>query len=96
MINRSKVMEMIGYQDYTRNSVLRLMGAVIPSLPFLGFRLFREYLRYKSTADRAGRIFFDELIAQGINPQYADDLTCSYLESRNLLNFMPKMKNKGC
>ena len=91
MTNRSKVIEVNGYQDYSRNTVLRVMGAVIPSLPFLGLRLFREYLRYKSTADHAGRIFYDELIEQGMNPQYANDLTCSYLESRNLLNFLPKM-----
>lgn len=91
MTSHSKVIEVNGYQDYTRNAVLKVMGAVIPSLPFLGLRFFREYLQYKSTADRAGRIFYDELITQGINPQYADDLTCSYLESRNLLSFMPKI-----
>ena len=91
MINHSKVVEVNRYQEYTRNAVLRMMGAVIPSLPFLGVRFFREYLRYKSTADRAGKIFYNELIEQGMNPQHADDLTCSYLDSRNLLSFIPKM-----
>ena len=91
MINRSKVLAVNDYMDYNRNAILKLMGAVVPSIPFLGFRLFREYLRYKSTADRAGKIFYEELLAQGMNLQYADDLTCSYLESRNLLSFIPEM-----
>lgn len=91
MTNHSKVLAVNDYMDYNRNAVLKLMGAVIPSIPFFGFRLFREYLRYKSTADRAGKIFYEELLAQGMNPQYADDLTCSYLESRNLLSFIPEM-----
>ena len=78
-------------KDDSRNAAFGFIWAVFPSLPFLGFRFFREYLRFKSKADRAGKIFYEELLAQGIGPCIADELTCSYLESRDLLRFITKM-----
>ena len=77
--------------DDSRNEVLCLIGTVIASLPFLGFRLFREYLRFKTFADKAGKIFYNELLSHGISHSIADELTCSYLESRDLLGFISKM-----
>ena len=74
-----------------RTAVLKIMGMIIPSLPFLGYRFLREYLKFKTTADKAGKIFHDELLAQGIHPSFAADLTGSYLESRDLLSFVAKM-----
>jgi hypothetical protein len=91
MINYFEVMYMNRFKDHSRNAAFELIWSVIPSLPFLGFRLFREYLGFKSTADLAGKIFYDELLAQDIGPSIADKLTCSYLESRDLLRFIPKM-----
>ena len=90
MIKPVEVMYMNRFKDDSGNAAFRLIRAVIPSLPFLGFRFFREYLRFKSTADRAGKIFYNELLAQGIGPGFADELTCSYLESRDLLRFISK------
>ena len=78
------------FKDHSRNTAFELIWSVFPSLPFLGFRFFREYLRFKSTADRAGKIFYNELLAQGMGPGFADELTCSYLESRDLLRFILK------
>ena len=70
MIKPVEVMYMNRFKDDSGNAAFRLIRAVIPSLPFLGFRFFREYLRFKSTADRAGKIFYDELLAQGIGPVF--------------------------
>jgi hypothetical protein len=71
-----------------------MLGVVIPSLPFLGYRFLREYLRFKSSAHNAGKIFYDELVDQGIDPGYAEDLTDSYLESRNLLRIMTETPSR--
>ncbi|MBU0498363.1 MAG: hypothetical protein KKC68_00870 [Candidatus Thermoplasmatota archaeon] len=65
---------------------LKIVGVLLPSLPFLGYRLLREYLRFKTSANKAGKIFEQELIKQGLSLDVAQELTLSYLESRNLQN----------
>ena len=67
--------------------LLRVVGTIIPTLPLLVYLMLREYLCFKTSADKAGKIFHNELLAQGMSPGFAEDLTSFYLESRDLFRF---------
>ena len=63
---------------------MKYVGALIPSLPFLGIKLLGNYIRFKSSAYHAGKIFEEELLKNNISPEIAEKLTQSYLNSRNI------------
>jgi hypothetical protein len=69
------------------DSLLRVVGTIIPTLPLLVYLMIREYLCFKTSANKAGKIFHNELLAQGMSPGLAEDLTNFYLESRDLFRF---------
>ncbi len=71
-------------KSFHRDTTLKLVGALIPVLPFLGYRLLREYLCFKASASKAGKIYEQELIKQGLSLDIAHELTMKYLESQSL------------
>jgi hypothetical protein len=57
-----------------------MIGLLIPLLPSLILRFGGEFIRFKSKAHKAGRIFQDELLQQGLDKPTAERLTAFYLE----------------
>jgi hypothetical protein len=74
--------------SHSSEMMLRVVGSIIPTIPLFTFRLLRGYLRFKTSADKAGKIFRTELLSEGICPEFAEDLTRNYLESRSLFTFI--------
>jgi hypothetical protein len=70
---------------------LKLFGMMIPSLPSLMVRLTGTLIRFKSDANKAGRIFKNELIKHGIDKDTADDLTEIYKESSEIKSFIQRL-----
>jgi len=66
------------------NESLRMLGAVLPSLPTLMFRFMGEYVRFKGTVDVAAREFNRELVLQGIDVETAERLTGIYRSASDL------------
>jgi len=65
-------------EEQDGNDGLRMFGAVLPSLPAMMFKFLGEYVRFKGTVDVAAKTFDRELIAQGIDPETARQLTELY------------------
>ena len=59
---------------------VKIVGLLIPLLPSLVLRFGGEFIRFKSRAHKAGRIFQDELLRQGLDKPTAERLTALYLE----------------
>ena len=66
----------------------KMFGFMIPHLPGLMFRLGGTFLRMKSQANKAGKVFKKELINQGINKEAAEELTKTYLETSHIRNYI--------
>ena len=77
-----------GFDSASSDMIIRVVGTILPTLPLFTFRLLRGYLRFKTSADKAGKIFHNELLSEGICPEYAEDLTRNYLESRDIFTFI--------
>lgn len=60
---------------------------ILPYLPSLLLRLTGTFLRFKRQAKKAGVIFKQELITQGIPDETAEKLTTVYLETSNLVTY---------
>jgi len=59
---------------------LKIVAFLILMFPSLIFRFGGEALRFKSKARRAGYIFREELVRQGLGRSTAIQLTAFYLE----------------
>jgi len=68
----------MGPEEQDGNDGLRMFGAVLPSLPTMMFKFLGEYVRFKWTVDVAAKTFNRELVAQGIDPETAQQLTELY------------------
>lgn len=68
-----------------REEGIRLVGVLIPSLIPLVFKLGTTYLRFKKSAQKAGKIFEKELRANGIDKETARAMTEIYLNSSRIL-----------
>lgn len=64
---------------------IKFFGFLLPSLPRLILRCTGTFLRFKRNANRAGKVFKNELIDQGIDKQTASELTNIYMEGSDLL-----------
>ena len=71
---------------------IKLFGILLPSMPSLMIRLTGNYLRFKSCANKAGRIFNKELRKQGIDKETANELTEKYLETSHIKNYIQNMR----
>ena len=69
-------------------SLIKLFGIMIPSIPSLMFRLTGTFIRFKSDANKAGKIFKNELMRQGIDKEVASDLMGVYLESSHIRKYI--------
>ena len=70
---------------------IKMFGLMLPRLPGLMFRLGGTYLRMKGQANKAGKIFKDELINHGIDRQIAEELTKTYLEGSHIKQYIQIM-----
>lgn len=71
---------------------IKIFGHVLPSLPVIMIKFGGLFLRIKSDANKAGKIFYKELIKQGIDEATATNLTNIYLESSNISNYFKLFK----
>ena len=70
------------------SSPIKILGMMIPSIPSLMFRLTGTFIRFKSDAKKAGKIFKKELIKQGIDQQTAVELTGEYMQSSHIREYI--------
>lgn len=81
------------YTQSTKNGkVLRYTSIFLTLLPFFLFRVIAEYLRFRGTVEKGGRIFQTELIKQGIDSQTAQELTRQYIQSISLKSFLKTLQ----
>ena len=67
---------------------MKLLGMMIPLIPSLMFRLTGTIIQFKSRANKAGKVFKNELIKQGIDRETADELTLIYMESSHIRKYI--------
>jgi hypothetical protein len=67
---------------------MKLIGMMIPLIPSLMFRLTGTLIQFKSKANKAGKVFKNELIKQGIDREIADELTQIYMESSHIRKYI--------
>ncbi len=67
---------------------MKLLGMMIPLIPSLMFRLTGTLIQFKSKANKAGKVFKNELIKQGIDRETADELTLIYMESSHIRRYI--------
>jgi hypothetical protein len=65
---------------------------IIPSLPSLVIKFGGIFFKIKHDANKAGRIFQQELIDQGIDKTVASKLKNLYLETSNVANYFKFFK----
>ena len=70
---------------------IKLFGMVIPSMPSLILRLTGAFIRFKSDANKAGKVFKKELIRQRIDKETADELTGIYMESSHIRKYIQRL-----
>lgn len=67
---------------------IKLFGMMIPAMPSLMFRLTGTFIRFKSDANKAEKVFKKELIKQGIDEETAAELTGIYMESSHIRKYI--------
>ena len=67
---------------------IKIFGMIIPAIPSLMFKLTGTLIRFKSDANKAGKIFKEELIKQGIDKDTAVELTEIYKESSHIRKYI--------
>ena len=75
-------------QSKNQNDVVKIIAYVIPSLPTLLLKLGLFYLRFKGMASKAGKIFKEELMDNGVDEQTAEQFTQEYLKSSHVAHLM--------
>jgi len=75
-------------EDEGEVNPIKLFGIMLPSMPLLIFRLSGTLLRFKSRANRAGKVFKKELIDKGIDKKTATELTEIYLQSSHIRKYI--------
>jgi len=78
-------------REATRNPI-KILGILIPLLPSLILRFAGEFIRFKSKAQKAGRIFQDELLRQGLDKTTAERLTAFYLEGSDPFKLLQALR----
>ena len=74
-------------KDEREVNPIKLFGMMLPSIPSLTIRLTGMFIRLKSRANKAGKVFKKELVKQGVNEKTATDLTEIYMESSHIRNY---------
>lgn len=71
---------------------IKLFGMLLPKMPFLMFRLSGTLIRFKSQANKAGRVFKKELVKQGIDEETAEELKEIYMEGSHIGQYIMNMR----
>ena len=71
---------------------IKLFGMLFPKMPSLMFRLSGTLLRFKSQANKAGRVFKKELVKQGIDKETAEELKEIYMEGSHIRRYLLNMR----
>ena len=77
-------------KDEIELETIKIFGVILPKIPHLAFRLTGNFLRFKSKANKAGKIFKKELIKQGLDEETASILTGIYMEPSHIRNYIQK------
>jgi hypothetical protein len=75
-----------------KTSELHFFGQMVPLLPSLMLRLGGVFFKFKREARKGGKIFYKELLRQGLDEKTSEELTKLYLESSNISNFIKMFK----
>ena len=75
-------------EDDWEGNPIKIFGMMIPAMPSLMFRLTGTLLRFKSSANKAGKVFKKELIEQGIDKETADELTEIYMQASHIRQYI--------
>lgn len=75
-------------KDEREVEAIKIFGTMLPKIPSLTFRLTRTFLRFKSDANKAGKVFKKELIKEGIDKKTADQLTEVYLKASHIRHYI--------
>ena len=67
---------------------IRLFGMLLPKMPSLMFRLSGTLIRFKSQANKAGKVFKKELVKQGIDKETAEELKGIYMEGSHIRQYL--------
>lgn len=67
---------------------IRLFGMLLPKMPSLMFRLSGTLIRFKSQANKAGKVFKKELVKQGIDKETAEYLKEIYMEGSHIRQYL--------
>ena len=78
--------------ENNNDNTLKIMGFIIPKIPGLAIRLSGTLIRFKSQANKAGKVFEKELISQGLDKKTAEDLKSIYLEGSQIRNYINIMR----
>ena len=74
---------------------VQVFGMLLSSFPSLMFKFGGAFLRFKIQAKKAGKIFQEELIRQGLDKTTASELTEVYLDGSHLFDYVKYMHNNG-
>lgn len=75
-----------------KGNPVKFLGMLIPLIPSLFLRFGGEFIRFKSRAHKAGRIFHDELLQQGLDKTTAERLTASYMEGSDPFKLLQALR----
>jgi len=77
-----------GNKDEREVDGIRLFGMLLPKMPSLMFRLSGTLIRFKSQANKAGKVFKKELVKQGIDKETAEELKGIYMEGSHIRQYL--------
>jgi len=75
-------------KDEREVNPIKIFGILLPAMPSLMFRLTGTLLRFKGQANKAGKVFKKELIAQGIDEDTATELTETYMQGSHIRQYI--------
>jgi hypothetical protein len=75
-------------KDKREVNTIKLFSLMLPSLPLLIIRLSGTFLRFKSRANKAGKVFKKELMDKGIDRKTATELTDIYMQSSHIRKYI--------
>ena len=82
----------INNEDERKVGGIKLFGLLLPKIPSLMFKLSGTLLRFKTQANKAGRVFKKELVKQGLDEETAEELKEIYLEGSHIRQYLTNMR----
>lgn len=82
----------INDEDGNKVGGIKLFGLLLHKIPSLMFRLSGTLLKFKTQANKAGRVFKKELVKQGLDEETAEELKEIYLEGSHIRQYLMNMR----